>query len=66
MTQFTLERGGTVLSEGILAESSNQYFTSVACDIPPFDAASLSQFLFHIPKVPVVHRYEVYKKLLKV
>ncbi|CAH3166426.1 unnamed protein product, partial [Porites evermanni] len=32
---FTLERDGVVLSEGELAESLNQYYATVAADIPP-------------------------------
>ena len=64
-TQFTLERNGTVLSESELAESLNQHFTSVACDVPPLDTTCLPQFLPSAEKVHALHSYEVCQKLLK-
>ena len=38
---FTLERDGFALSEAELAESLNQYFATVAADIPPLDTSCL-------------------------
>jgi len=49
---FTLERDGVELSEGELAESLNQYFATVAADIPPLDTSCLHllrKCLLYIP-----------------
>ena len=63
---FTLERDGVVLSEGELAESLNQYFATVAADIPPLDTACLPPFLPSADEVPILHSHVVCKKLLHV
>ena len=63
---FTLEHDGIALSEGELAESLNQYFASVAADIPPLDTSCLPSFLPSAEEVPTVHSYVVCKKLLHV
>ena len=63
--QFTIERGGQLLSEGELAESLNDYFVSVANDIPPLDISSLPTFLPAAVPPPTIHPHEVCSKLLK-
>jgi hypothetical protein len=54
-----------VLSKGELAESLNEYFVSVASDIPPLDISSLPTFLPAAVPPPTVHPHEVCGKLLK-
>ena len=63
---LTLERDGVALSEGELAESLNQYFATVAADIPPLDTSCLPLFLPSAEEVPIVHSHVVCKKLLHV
>ena len=63
---FTLERDGVALSEGELAESLNQYFATVAADIPPLDTSCLPSFLPSAEEVPIVHSHVVCKKHLHV
>ena len=63
---FTLERDGVALSEGEHAESLNQYFATVAADIPPLDTSCLPSFLPSVEEVPIVHSHVVCKKLLYV
>ncbi len=53
--QFTIERDGQLLSEGKLAESLNDYFVSVANDIPPLDISSLPTFLPAAVPPPTIH-----------
>ncbi len=57
--QFTIERDGQLLSEGELAESLNDYFVSVANDIPPLDISSLPTFLPAAVPPPTIHPHEV-------
>ena len=63
---FTLERDGVELSEGEVAQSLNQYFATVAADIPPLDTSCLPSFLPSVEEVPIVHSHVVCKKLLHV
>ena len=63
---FTLERDGVALSEGDLAESLNQYFATVAADIPLLDTSCLPSFLPPAEEVPIVHSHAVCKTLLHV
>ena len=63
---FTLERDGVALLEGELAESLNQYFATVAADIPPLDTSCLPSFLPSAEEVPIVHSHVVCKKHLHV
>ena len=63
---FTLERDGVVLSEGELAESLNQYYATVAADIPPLGKSCLPSFLPSAEEVLIVHSHVVCKKLLHV
>ena len=63
---FTLERNGFALSEAELAESLNQYFATVAADIPPLDTSCLPSFLPSSREMPIVHSHVVCKKLLQV
>jgi hypothetical protein len=63
--QFTIERDGQLLSEDELAESLNDYFVSVASDIPPLDIPSIPTFLPAAVPPPTIHPHEVCSKLLK-
>ena len=63
---FTLERHGVALSGGELAESLNQYFATVAADIPPLDTSCHPSFLPSAEEVPIVHSHVVCKKHLHV
>ena len=63
---FNLERDGVALLEGELAESLNQYFATVAADIPPVDTSCVPSFLPSVEEVPIVHSHVVCKKLLHV
>ena len=63
---FTLEPDDVALSEGELAESLNQYFATVAADIPPLDTSCLPSFLPSARELPIVHSHVVCKKLLQV
>ena len=63
---FNLERDGVALLEGELAESLNQYFATVAADIPPLDTSCVPSFLPSVEEVPIVHSHVVCKKLLHV
>ena len=65
-SRFILERDGVVLSEGELAESLNQYFATVAANIPPLDTACLPQLLPFAEEVPIEYSHEVCKYLMHV
>ena len=49
-----------------MAESSNQYFATVARDIPPLNTSCLPAFLPPAEKVPILHSYQVCKKIWSV
>ena len=63
--QFTIERDGHLLSEADLVESLNEFFVSVASDIPPLDILNLPTFLPTVFPPPTVHPHEVCSKLVK-
>ena len=63
--QFTIERDGHLLSEGDLVESLNEFFVSVASDIPPLDILNLPTFLPTAFPPPTVHPHKVCSKLVK-
>ena len=63
--RFTIERDGQLLSEGELVECLNDYFVSVASDIPPLDTSNLPTFLPAAVSPPTVNPHEVCSKLLK-
>ena len=63
--QFTIERDGHLLSEADLVESLNEFFVSVASDIPPLDILNLPTFLPTAFPPPTVHPHEVCSKLVK-
>ena len=63
--QFTIERDGHLLSEADLVESLNEFFESVASDIPPLDILNLPTFLPTAFPPPTVHPHEVCSKLVK-
>ena len=62
-SQFTIERDGQLLSEAELVESLNDYFVTVASDIPPLNFSSLPTFLLAAAPPPTLHPHEVCNKL---
>ena len=63
--QFTIERDGHLLLEADLVESLNEFFVSVASDIPPLDILNFPTFLPTAFPPPTVHPHEVCSKLVK-
>ena len=56
---------GHLLSEADLVESLNEYFVSVASDIPPLDILNLPTFLPSAFPPPTVHPHEFCSKIVK-
>ena len=61
----SLNLQGQLLSEPEIVESLNDYFVTVASDIPPLDFSSLPAFLLAAAPPPTLHPHEVCNKLLK-
>ena len=64
LTQCQVERKVNLSLQDELAESLNDYFVSVASDIPPLDIPSLPTFLPAAVPPPTIHPHEVCSKLL--
>ena len=59
--QFAIKRVGQLLSEAELVESLNDYFVTVASDIPLLDFSSLQAFLPAAVPPPTLHPHELLK-----
>lgn len=63
--QFTIERDSQLLSNEELVEVLNDYFVSVASDIPALNISSLPTYLQARAPLPTSYPHEVCGKLLK-
>ena len=59
-----IEKNGVTLTNIELVNALNAFFSSVNADIPTFDLNELPTFLPSADQVPLIHPYQVCKKLL--
>ena len=62
-TQIHIQKNGTTLTDIQLVDTLNQFYTSVNADIPALDTNELPTFLPASEAPPVIHPYQVCKKL---
>ena len=62
-TQIHIQKNGTTLTDLQLVDTVNQFYTSVNADIPALDTNELPTLLPASEQPPVIHPYQVCKKL---